>query len=314
MAAVSTSTTIQYGKPVDAKDRSVHSAANMSTLYGGVDYDRQAIQDVFRDATDKEYAAKQATYNRTQNQYYNRLATSQNSYIDAMRKSNAQAVMSGAGRGVQAANQLSTLLGLSQQTSGDNTMLTQEGRQLGYDHAAAQAANVRDALQYANEQKLALGSLSQQHYATDAQKYAAELGANAAVATANTAASAEGYAADQGLAGTQYASDRNLEGTRYSADKNYAGTVYNADKNYAGSVYAADANKAAAAMQAAAQRDAATAGYQATLAQQHMNNVASIAMQNIDNAQWWAEDAMNLYFNYMNEPDWAQGQYYQSIQ
>lgn len=270
MAATSTSTSttsIKYSNPVTARDRELRGAEDLAARYGNIDYDRGAIENVFQGAVDKEYAAKQQAYDRSANQYYDRLSQSQDSYLDAMRKQAAMnSVQSGATQGMNAANQLSAMLGMSQQTSGDATALAQEQRALADQQAAAQAAATRQALEYANAQKLALGTLGSNIYATDAQKYIGELGANAQLEAANTAASAQGYAADQGLAGTQYNADqnlagqryaadqnlrgvdltsgRNLEGQRYASDQQLAGTQYNADMNYKGNVYTADQNLA----------------------------------------------------------------------
>ena len=263
-ASTQTQTTIQYGKPVDAKDRELRGAQDLAALYGGVDYDRGQIEGIFQNAVDKEYAAKQAAYDRTANQYYNRLGQSQNAYLDAMRKSNAGAVMSGAAAGMQNANALSSLLGLSQQTSADNTMLTQEARALADQKAAAQSMATRDALDYANQQKLALGTLGVNAYGVDAQKYVGELGANAQMATANTAASAQGYTADQGLKGTKYAADQNLAGTKYAANANVsaaragaAGYVQQAQIAAAAGNYQAELGLAGVSIQSASAVDVA---------------------------------------------------------
>lgn len=245
-SSASATTKIQYGKPVDAKDRELRGAEDLAALYGNIDYDRGAIEGIFQGAVDQEYAAKQAEYDRSASQYYNRLAQSQDTYLDALRKQAAtNAVQSGASQGMGAATQLSALMDLSRQTSADATELTQEQRALIDQQEAARAKATMDALTYANEQKMALGTLGANIYASDAQKYIGELGAGAQIEAANTAASAQGYTADQALAGQRYASDkqlegvdlssgRQLEGTRYSADQALLGTRYTADQQLAG--------------------------------------------------------------------------------
>lgn len=292
------SSQIQYGTPVDAKDRQLLDAQQIAKQYGNINYDEDAIASIFRDQVDQEYAAKQAAYARTANQYYNRLGTSQNAYLDAMRKERAGAVMTGAAQGMQSSNALSALLGLSQQTSADNTMLTQEARALADQQAAAQAQARRDAMQYADQNRLAMATTGANLYGVDAQKYIGELGANAQVGAANIAASAQGYTADQGLAGTRYASDQNLAGTRYASDQNLKGvdlssgrqlegTQYSADKSLEGQrVYAggmvqsanvnANASRYAANQNVEAQRIAGVAQVEATMQQNRSNILQTV--------------------------------------
>lgn len=240
MATASVQSTIKYGTPVEAKDRQLLDAQQIARQYGNINYDQDAISNIFKDSVTQEYAAKKADYARTANQYYNRLGQSQNAYLDAMRKERAGAVMTGAAAGMQSSNALSALLGMSQQSSADNTALTQQARALADQEAAAQAKARQDAMQYADQNKLAMGQLGANLYGVDAQKYIGELGANAQVGAANVAASAQGYAADQGLAGTQYAAQKNLEGTQYAANKNLEGVDLSSQRQLEGTKYGAD--------------------------------------------------------------------------
>lgn len=318
--STSASTEIKYGHDVVANDRSARSAADLSALYGGINFDQAAIEGVYKKATAADYAARKQDYQNTAGQYYNRMATSQNTYLDAQRKANASAVMSGASRGMQNAAQLSTILGLSQQSSLDNTKLAQDARLLSDQENAAYAKNASDALTYSNLVKNQLGTLSANEYATDAQKYAAELGAGSAIATANTAASAQGYTADQALQGTQYNADKNLAGTQYTADKNYAGTTYAsdksasasgyaADKGYAGQVAYANGMQGAAAAQAAGQVSAAGIARDAAIGVQELYNLGNIVVNAPEGADVeyllstydnWASDASKAQVDYQN--------------
>lgn len=317
-ATATASASINYGTTMEAKDRAAKSAADLAALYGGINYDQNAIEKIYKDATAADYAARKQDYNNTANQYYNRMALSQNSYLDAQRKANASAVMSGATRGMQNAAQLSTVLGLSQQSSLDNTKLAQDARLLSDQENAAYAKNTSDALTYANTVKQSLGTLSANEYATDAQKYAAELGYNAAVSAANTAASAQGYTADQALQGTTYNADKNFAGTTYTADKNYAGTTYAADSSAGASKYSADqgykgqvayANglQGAAAASAAGQVSAAKLAADATIAQQNLYNLGSIVTNAPANSD--VEYLLSTYNNWASDASTAQIDY-----
>lgn len=245
---------ITFGTPVDAKDRQLRGAKSLAETYGNITYDRDQIEKVFLDNVQSEYDAKRREYGRTAQTYSNRLAQSQNAYLDAMRKQAAQqATQSGAAYGAQAANRLSAVLGMSGQTSEDATKLVQQERALIDQEQQARTQAIQKALEYANQQKLALGNLDAQLYGFDAQKYVGELAANAQVGAANVAASAQGYTADKGLEGTRYAADQNLSGVRYTADQNLRGvdlssgrqlegTKYSADQILAGTRYTADQN------------------------------------------------------------------------
>lgn len=242
----SSNQTYKFGSvadPVDAKRAGLNSIEPLSKKFGNINYDQDAIQGIFNTATDAEYATKRKEYERSANQYYNRLATSQGTYLDAMRKAAAQnAVQTGANAGMQNAMTLSSLLGQQQQTASDALELAQQQRALEDQYAEAIANNTERAMQYADTNKQAIANIALQEQANNAQQYAAELSHNAQLSAAAANAAATGYAADQALAGTQYNADKNLEGTVYTADKNYAGVQYNADKNYEGTVYSADQN------------------------------------------------------------------------
>lgn len=259
-----------------------YSAAQLSELYGNVNYDQDAIRGIFDAATEAEYAAKNKAYDRTAGQYYNRLATAQESYLDTMRKANANAIQSGANTGMQNANMLSAMLGISQQTTGDATELAQEARGLADQEAQARSKDARDALEYANAQKLALGQMGVNLAGVDAQQYAAELAQLAQISAANVAAQAQQYSADRGLQGTMYNADANTAGQRYAADSSYDSSVYNTQGNLAGNVYASDNNLRAAQTSAAATRAAAGS---AASAQRYAANVNATTQENIAEIQ-----------------------------
>ena len=129
----------------------------------GIDYSqeqRDAISKIFQDAAT-------AAYGTAQNQFSNSMAQQQATLSDTIRRSQAQAVATGASRGMQAANELSSILGLQQ--------------------AAAQEAS---AMQGTYAEALANASKS----AYDVQNAANQVGAQM-------------YAADSATAGQQYAAD-----------------------------------------------------------------------------------------------------------
>lgn len=222
-------------------DRSkLKSAAEISSLYGGINYDQAAIEGVYQKATDAEFAAKQKDYTNSANQYYNRLALSQNAQIDAGRKLRAGAVMSGASRAMTGVEEFRLQQAAQQATSLDNTTLVQQQRALSDLQAAAKTKATKDAMTYADLQKSGLMSTGANMYATDTQFDVGLLGARSMVDAANISAEGQGYVADNALKGTIYNSDKNLEGVKYNTDGTLAGTRYASDKSAAASGYSAD--------------------------------------------------------------------------
>ena len=95
-----------------------YSATADLTKYG-IDYSpeqRDAIAQIFKSSAD-------TAYNKALNSYSNEMATQQKSLQDTIRRSQAQAVATGASRGLQAANELSSMLGLQEQAAQGATEL-----------------------------------------------------------------------------------------------------------------------------------------------------------------------------------------------
>ena len=259
---------------------SLRSAAELARLYGNITFDEDAIRSKFDKATQAEYALKRKEYEQTEDQFYNRLFGTQSTALDTIRRANASAISSGAAKGMQAANELSAILGLQQESVDDSTKLAQARHNLTDAEAAAYAKNVVDALAKANETKLALGTLGSNIYAADTQfavgqlQYLAQLDAAAKqLEGMGLTADATKYSADRNLEGNKYTADQNLIGSKYTADQNLAGTRYSADKNYAGNVYVANQNLAGT-------KYAADANREATIKAAELNNAAQTAYYN----------------------------------
>ncbi|MCQ2968522.1 MAG: hypothetical protein MJ191_00095 [Clostridium sp.] len=264
----------------------------LGDLYG-LDYDRNKIENIFRQGTDAQYDVMKRENQIAQNQYANNQFNQQQSAIETLRQQRNSQIASGMARGLNAAQEQGTILGVQQDAMSGalelaNTQQTQADK-----IAAAYAQNTIDALKEANSVKEAIGNISASLYNADMLGYTGEL-----AAAANMDANAVNkYGIDKGaetdqykanleyraaieqalknLEGTQYAADRSLEGTKYNADLNLEGTKYNADSNYNASIYASDRNLegtkysadknydasvAAASISAQATRDAAAIG------------------------------------------------------
>lgn len=199
-------------------------AAELSSLYGNIDYDEASIKKKFDTATNDAYKVKQKEYQQAENAYYDQMANQQFSTVDAIRRANAQAIASGATKGMQAANELSAVLGLQQEAATGATTLATDRQKIIDEHVAALSQNAVDALSAANEAKLKLGTLGSDIYASDVQRLAA----------------LDAYW--QGLEEAAAA----LEGQRYAADKAAAAQVdaakatANAQQAYSEALYKKD--------------------------------------------------------------------------
>lgn len=221
------SSTILYGseiKPIDWKpQRTAKWKPDEIGKSLGLTYDANVLESKFNNATKAEYEALKGEYANTENAYYRNMYNTQNSSIDAIRKANASAVATGASRGMQAANELSSILGLQQTSQEGATELANARNDLYTKEQAAYKQNVLDAIKQANETGLALGNLNANLYASDTQfdvgqmDYYAQLEqAMKSLMAAQEQAEANRYGADQNLAGVRYQADASVRAAEAS--------------------------------------------------------------------------------------------------
>lgn len=234
----------QSSKPDWTPTRSqMRDPSELAKQYG-ITYDANAIQSKFDAATKAQYDASRKEYAATENKYYNDMYNNQASSIDAIRKANAQAVATGASRGMQAANELSSVLGMQQTGAEGATKLAVDKNLLTDKEQAAYAQNSKDAMTTANSAGATLGNLNANIYAADTQFDVGQMDYYARLDTAlkqlmgtQEQAEATRYNADQNLAGNKYSADANAAAQRYAADQNYAGQKYSADSRGSGGGY-----------------------------------------------------------------------------
>ncbi len=193
------------------KTATLQNGSDLASKYG-ITYDAASIENKFNEATKAKYDVLRKEYDATQNKFYNNMYNNQQTALDTIRKSNAEAVATGASRGVQAANELSSVLGLQQSTTDEATQLAVDRNALADKEAAAYAENKVNAFNKANELGLSLGNLASGIYASDVQFDVAQLDYYARL-----------DAAMKNLMGMQeqananmYAADKNLEGTKFA--------------------------------------------------------------------------------------------------
>lgn len=148
--------------------------------YAQQQVDEQAILDKFNAATLAQFNVQREQNRQAENAFYNQMYNTQKTAMDTIRQSNAAAVSSGASRGVQAANELSALLGLQQESVASATELAQANRQTAQEETAAVLENVLNAYKQAAQERTQLVSQGIESASVDAQEAANEIAATEA--------------------------------------------------------------------------------------------------------------------------------------
>lgn len=158
-------------------DARIRDLANLQNELGtNINYDYDAIRGIYDNATRSAYDIEQQS--GAERSYYQHLADAQNTALDTIRAQYGQAVASGASKGMQAAQQLSAILGTSQAANEEATQLAIDKQARANEYAGQMAQNAKDALSYSNQQQMDLASLSRQLYNDDIQAKTAELSYN----------------------------------------------------------------------------------------------------------------------------------------
>ena len=142
--------------------------------YAQEQVDEQAIADKFNAATIAQFNAQREQNRQNENAFYNQMYNTQKTAMDTIRQSNAAAVASGASRGVQAAQELSSLLGLQQESVASATELAQANRQTAQEETAAVLENVLNAYQQSVQQRQQLVQQGIESASVDVQSEANE--------------------------------------------------------------------------------------------------------------------------------------------
>ena len=154
-----------------ALDRAYNTKAQLGTA-GSLGYkqdqlDQDKLLSLYNNAAKTQYEGNLQALDASRQEYGKALMSAQDNYLNAMREANASAIASGAARGTQAANELSTMLGLQQESMQGATDLANQRAKAGIDYANALAeaqVNAEDTTY--NRQKAITDQLLQQ-YASD---------------------------------------------------------------------------------------------------------------------------------------------------
>lgn len=154
-----------------ALDRAYNTKASLGTAnslgYKQDQLDQDKLLSLYNNAAKTEYEGNLQALDASRQEYGKTLMSAQDNYLQAMRQANASAIASGAARGTQAANELSTMLGLQQDSMQGATDLAKQRAQAGIDYAKDLAKAQTDAEDTVyNRQKAIIDQLLQQ-YASD---------------------------------------------------------------------------------------------------------------------------------------------------
>lgn len=134
----------------------------------------EELQSKFDAITKAEYDKQRTDLQTATNKYYNQLYDTQKTTMDTIRQANAQAVASGASKGVQAANELSALLGLQSEAVTGATDLANQATTLAQDETKAMLENMLTAETQAAEQNQALAQILTQAGSVDVEQQNAD--------------------------------------------------------------------------------------------------------------------------------------------
>lgn len=169
--------------------------------------DEQAILDKYNAATMAQFNVQREQNKQAENKFYNQMYNTQKTAMDTIRQSNAAAVSSGASKGVQAANELSALLGLQQESVASATELAQTNRQTAQEETAAVLENVLKAYQQAQQERAQMVQHGIEAASVDVQSEATKTNAQTERANLITSAAENGsttYLQGLSAAGVDY--------------------------------------------------------------------------------------------------------------
>lgn len=289
-----------------------------------LDYDRNAIENIFNQGTDAQYALMQKEARVAENNYANQQFQAQQDTLNTLRAQRNEQIASGMARGLSAASDQATALGIQQESMNGALELAQN-RQMQADQIASEYANnVVKALQEANSVKQAMAQVAAQLYEADMLGYTGELSTLGQL----DANESNRYGYELGLEGTQYQADKALEGTKDYNQKYYDAAVYGANKNYQAAVQAASiqaaATRAASRMAsksgtsteetvdimdkaiAAAQKQGITGGNELVNFVQNYVVTKNDDYRNRDQGQLWADIDQYVVNKKLKDQTWAQ--------
>ena len=149
-----------------------------------LEYDYDNILNILDNATKNKYNELWNQYSQTENAYYNQNLADQSATLDNIKRAQAAATMSGASKGMQAAQMLSSILTGQQTNAGNQLELANVRNNTALSEQTELAENKNTALTTSNAVKQAIAGLDETKYGYDAQMRIGDQDYNAAIANA----------------------------------------------------------------------------------------------------------------------------------
>lgn len=246
----------EYMEAVAPNAPELRTLEELANLYG-ITYDYDSIYKLLNDSVEKQYDAIYAKQAQSEGKYYDNAAAAQNTLLDTLARDRGSAVQSGVSKGMQAANALGAMLGVSQQFADNATALSQERSNTAKDYGASLAKAMVDAEATSNERKNAIMEIAKMLYGYDSEQYVANMDSYNTILT-NNAALQQTYMNNHSALQNSLASIfNNSASSKITGDANIQSNKLVADANIQASQNTAEANRLAAQYAAEAQRYAA---------------------------------------------------------
>lgn len=254
---------MQADKPNTPELRTLEELANTY----GITYDYDSIYSILNDSVEKQYDAIYARQKQNEDAYYDNATAAQNTLLDTLSRDRSSAVQAGVSKGMQAANALGAMLGVSQQFANNATALSQERSNTAKDYGASLAKAVVDAEATSNERKNAIMEIAKMLYGYDSEQYVANMDSYNTILT-NNAALQQTYMNNKtalqnalasiynSSASSKITGDANIQSNQAIAEANRYAAYQSAEAQRYAAYQAAEANKQAAAYAAQGNVDA----------------------------------------------------------
>lgn len=231
-----------YNAPANIAQRPVMMGGADMAKHLGVIYNEQDMLNRLDAATKAKYANLDKDYVRMSDDFYDNMGKQADLLGMSMRRGDRDAMRAGASIGAQGANQLSALLGVSEQGTERATELSRERGDLVGKQRSEEAMNASNALKMYNDLGVQLGQVGTSKLNAEMTGYAGELARDTGMATGAMNADAMVRAGLFGASGQLDGAQVNANAQIKSAEINAIAQKYGVDKQTAAQIYAANSN------------------------------------------------------------------------
>jgi len=147
----------------------------------GITNDRSEIEDILLDAADQKFKFQETQYGVNEDRFYDNLGNMQNTVMDTLGKNKLNAIQTGASKGMQSANELSAVLGISEQGSVGANQLVADRKILADEGGMDRSNAISGALEKSNTIGSQLANTSANMLNADMVGYGSELNYDSAI-------------------------------------------------------------------------------------------------------------------------------------